>query len=310
MARFGPFVVLLSVALPGAALRAQERVSIKPRPRPPAAALSPRTARLRLDVRLVQIPVVVTDAHGKPLIDLPKEAFRIFEDDVEQPITTFSLSDAPISATVVFDSSRSMKPHIGEARAGVEQFLNTSIPGDDFSLVRFSDRAEILSSFTPDPEEISRRLGFVEPHGWTALFDAVCLGAHESRKGGNQRKVLVVFSDGGDNNSRYSESELASLLREADVEVYALSMFEKPRSLQRLADETGGRAFWVRKMDDLPDAIETLSLQVRSEYLIGYTPGSLQNDGKYHRVRVEVQPPPGMQRVQVSWRRGYSAPGE
>ena len=309
MTRFGPCIVLLSALLPGAALRAQERVSIKPRSRP-AAALSPRNARLRFDVRLVQIPVLVTDMRGKPMIDLGKDAFHIYQDDVEQPIAAFSLFDTPISATVVFDSSRSMKSHIAEARDGVEQFLKTSLPGDDFALVRFSDRAEILSGFTPDPDEISRRLGFVEPHGWTALFDALCLGAHESRKGGNRRKVLVVFSDGGDNNSRYSESELASLLREAEVEVYALSMFEKPRSLERLASETGGRAFWVRRIDDLPDAIATLSEQVRSEYLLGYTPGALQNDGKYHRVRVEVKPPAGMQRVQVSWRRGYMAPGE
>jgi VWFA-related protein len=120
----------------------------------------------------------------------------------------------------------------------------------------------------------------------------------------------VVFSDGGDNNSRYSEPELISLLREADVQVYALSMFERPRSLERIAEETGGRAFWVKKLDDLPAAVETLSRQIRSEYLIGYSPGTVHNDGKYHRIRIEVQPPAGMERLRASWRRGYTAPGE
>jgi Ca-activated chloride channel family protein len=121
---------------------------------------------------------------------------------------------------------------------------------------------------------------------------------------------MVVFSDGSDNNSRYSEAEVISQLRESDVEVYAISMFEKPKALDRVADETGGRAFWVRKMDDLPDAIQTLNRQMRNEYLLGYSPGAVQNDGKYHRVRIQVRPPAGMQRVQVSWKRGYLAPGE
>jgi len=120
----------------------------------------------------------------------------------------------------------------------------------------------------------------------------------------------VVFSDGGDNNSRYSEPDTIRLLREADVEVYAVSMFERPRSLERIAEETGGRALWVKKLDELPATIETLSRQIRSEYVVGYSPGSVQNDGKYHRIRVEVQPPEGLERVRTSWKRGYTAPGE
>jgi VWFA-related protein len=119
-----------------------------------------------------------------------------------------------------------------------------------------------------------------------------------------------VFSDGGDNNSRYSETELIRILREADVQVYAVGMFERPRSLERMAEETGGSVLWVHKLDELPAAVETLSRQIRNEYLVGYSPASIQNDGKYHRIRVEVQPPAGMQRVRASWRRGYLAPGE
>jgi VWFA-related protein len=259
---------------------------------------------------MVQIPVVVTDLRGKPLNDLAMEDFRLFEDDVEQPITAFSMDDAPISAMLLFDSSRSMKPRLSDTRAGVQQFLKTALPGDEFALIRFSDRAEMLSSFVSDPATIERQLDGIQASGWTALFDALCLGAQQSRKGHNQRRVIVVFSDGGDNNSRYSESELVSRLREEDVELYAVSLFERPRTLEKLAEETGGRAFWVKRLEDLPDTVELLSRQIRSEYLIGYTPGTVQNDGKYHRVRVEVRPPDGMQRVRTSWRRGYTAPGE
>jgi len=192
----------------------------------------------------------------------------------------------------------------------VEQFLNTAGTADEFSLIRFSDKAEILSPFTHDVGDISRRLSAVEPRGWTALFDAVCLATQQVRKGRNQRKVLVVFSDGGDNNSRYSEPELIRFLREADVQVYAISMFERPRSLERIAEETGGRALWIHKLDELPAAVETLSRQIRSEYMIGYSPAEIHNDGKYHRIRVEVRPPAGLERVRASWRRGYTAPGE
>jgi VWFA-related protein len=303
MVKFTPFLACVL------AVGAQDRISITPRARP-SPTTAARTPNLRYDVRLVQIPVVVTDPRGKPVVDLPRENFRLFEDDVERQISSFTTDDAPISAILIFDSSRSMKPRIADARAAVDQFLQRSLPGDEYALVRFSDRAEVLNSFTSDLEEISRQLASVEPRGWTALFDALCLGTHQVRKGRNQRKVMVVFSDGADNNSRYSQSELTSLLREADVEVYAISLFEKPRVLERLTEETGGRALWVRKLEDLPEAMETLNRQIRSEYMIGYNPGTIQNDGKYHRIRVEVAPPAGTPKVRASWRRGYTAPGE
>jgi len=307
MTKLDPFVVSLVAVFFSSAL-AQDRVSIVPRPRPEAVPATP-VPNLRLDVQLVQIPVTVTDLRGQPMVELPQASFRLFEDEVEQSISSFSMTDTPISATLVFDTSRSMKGRIADARAAVDQFLHDRIPGDEFALVRFSDRAEILSSFTQDGDQIARKLSFVEPRGWTALYDAVCLATHRTRQAHNQRKVLVVFSDGGDNNSRYSEIELIHMLREADVQVYAISMFEKPRSLERITEETGGRALWVRKLDDLPEAVQKLNRQIRSEYLIGYTPGAVSNDGKYHRVRVEVQPPSGVERVRASWRRGYTAPG-
>ena len=308
MLRFGLTAAL--VLLAAGALRAQDHVSISPRSRPSLPAAAAKAVNLRFDVRLVQVPVTVTDARGLPKTDLPRDAFRVFEDDVERPISSFLIDDAPISATLIFDSSRSMKPRMTDARAAVEQFLKTAMPGDDFSLVRFSDRAEILSKFTTDPDLILRELNSVEARGWTALFDALCLGAHQVRKGANQRRVLVVFSDGGDNNSRYSESELISVLRESDVEVNAISMIEKPRTLERVAEETGGRAYWVRKIEDLPEAVEALSRQIRSEYVLGYSPGAVLNDGKYHRVRIEVRSPDGTQKLRTSWKRGYYAPGE
>jgi VWFA-related protein len=305
MGRLG--LLLLCLSWPSSS-PAQDRVSIVPRVRA-APAKMPR-ADLRLDVKLVQIPVTVTDLRGKPLLDLGRNDFRIFEDDVEQQITAFSQSDSPISAGLVFDASRSMKNRIQDSRRAAEQFFHTSGPGDEFFLVKFSDRAELVTPFTRNLEAISQRLQSIDAQGWTALLDAIFLATHEVKRAGNQRKALVIFSDGADNNSRYSEAELLSIAREADVRVFAVSLFEHARFLERICDETGGQMIRVNKMTDLPDAMDQLSRQLRSEYLVGYTSKNQPNDGRYHKVRVEVRPPDGLARVRTSWRRGYMAPDE
>jgi Ca-activated chloride channel family protein len=293
-------------ALAGLNNYGQERGAVPPRPHPEPA----RSVRvnMRMDVRLVQIPVTVTDLRGAPVLGLAKTDFRIFEDDAERPVTALSVSDAPVSAGIVFDTSRSMKPRLHDSRTALEEFLKTSGTADEFLLVRFSDRAELLAPFTRHPAEISRALTGAEAHGWTALVDAICLATQQVRKGRYERKVLVVLTDGNDNNSRYSGAELLSLLREADVRVYAISLIERSRYLQKICAETGGRAVWVRRMADLPSAMDDLSKQIRSEYLVSYNPADRSNDGRYHRVRVEVRPPPGLERVYPSWRHGYRAP--
>ena len=258
---------------------------------------------------MVQIPVTVTDPRGAPVLGLGQSSFRLFEDGVELPITNFSMSDTPISTGIVFDSSRSMKSRIEASKAAVEQFLKTGGAGDDYFLVRFSDKVEALSGITGDTDEISRQLATIKAAGWTALFDAIGFAAHAARNS-QHRRVLVVLTDGEDNNSRYSESELISMLREADVGVYAISLIDRPRHLKTICEETGGSVIWVRKMSELPDAMEDLSRRIRSEYLLSYIPAASPNDGRYHKVRIEVQQPEGSPRLSAYWRRGYMAPGE
>jgi VWFA-related protein len=287
-----------------------QQVSITPRTRVQNVNLNVPRANLRMDVQMVQIPVTVTDLRGKPLTDLPKANFRVFEDEVEKPIAAFFTADSPISAGVVFDSSRSMRNRLMDARQAVEQFLHTGSEGDEFFLVRFSDQAQLLSPYTRDASTVSRELNGIEAKGWTALNDAIVLAAHQSRKASNQRRVLVIISDGGDNNSRYSVGETMSMLREADVRVYAISLFDKSALLERVCEETGGRALQVHKLSELPEAMQRLSLEMRSEYMVGYSLDAPRNDGKYHRVRIAVQPPAGMARVSASWRHGYIAPGD
>ena len=149
-----------------------QMVSVVPRVRPAHPEELPRST-FRLDVRLIEIPVSVNDLRDRPVLGLPQGRFRLFEDEAEQQIVTFSRSDAPISAGLVFDTSRSMRTRIQESRAAVEQFFTTAVPGDEFSLVTFSDSPELASPFTPDTAAISRRLSLVQPHGWTAMIDAI-----------------------------------------------------------------------------------------------------------------------------------------
>ena len=287
----------------------EPRVSITP-----CAPLKPNAGEhagaLRLDVKVVQIPVTVTDALDRPIEGLHKEDFRLFEDNVEQRIVYLSGEDAPASVGLIFDASGSMRDKIDTSVAAVEQFCKTTLPGDEFLLVRFSDKPSLVTGFTEDTGEISQWLHAMRPKGWTALHDAIYMGIHKMKAAKNARKALLVLSDGGDNNSRYSASELQGLVREADVRIYSVGlltgMLQGARLLERISDETGGRMIRVRKLDQLPDAIEALSRDLRSQYLLGYYSSNPQNDGRYRKVRVHVNQPT----VRASWRRGYYAPVE
>jgi len=284
-----------------------QRVAIEPRARA-AAPEAIRRASFRLDVKLIQIPVTVTDQRDHGVLGLTKNDFRIFEDDVEQHLAAFSAGDSPISAGVVFDTSGSMRNHIGESREAIRQFLNTAIPGDQFSLVRFSDRPQLIAPMTANCDEIASMLDSVQPHGWTAMNDALVLALGDMRRAVNPRRVLLVFTDGVDNNSRYSDGELLSLMREADTSVFAIGLFERPHFLERLADETGGKVVWVHKIGELSEAMERLSVLIRNQYVLGYLSDHAQNDGRYHKVRIEVRTPPASAPLRASWRKGYQEP--
>lgn len=293
--------------LTGAIGGAQTRAVITPRARPEGNPV--RSATFRLDARMVQIPVTVTDMRDRPRMDLQASDFRLFEDGIEQQIANFSMADGPISAGVVFDTSGSMKGRMDDSRAAMDLLFDTSGPQDEFFLVRFSDRPELVAPLTHDPAEVSRRLGTVIPRGWTALYDAIFYSLQEMRHAGNSRRVLLILSDGEDNNSRYSEAEMVSRMREADVRVYAIGLFRQTRCLMKVAAETGGRMIWVHKLSELKDAVRTLSLEMRNTYVLSYFSSNRSAEGKYRKVKVELQPPRDGALLRLSWRHGYFEPG-
>ncbi len=301
----------------------EPRVSIQPRTKAAADAPPERRSNIRVDTTLVLIPVSVTDPLNRFVTGLEKEHFRLFEDKLEQLVTQFSSEDAPLSVGLVFDTSGSMGTKMQKARQAAAQFFKTANPQDEFFLVQFNDRPELVSAFTTDTEEIQNRLSFTQSKGRTALLDGVYLAMNEMKKAHNPRKALLVISDGGDNSSRYTESEIKNAVREADVQVYAIGIFEPmasrgrtaeemggPGLLSEIAEQTGGRHFPVENLNELPDIAAKIGIELRNQYLLGYTPKNHERDGKYRRVQVKLVQPRGLPPLKAFYRLGYYAPAQ
>jgi Ca-activated chloride channel family protein len=297
------------------------RVAVVPRAKPPGET-GPK-ASIRVDSILVLIPVTVTDLLNRIVTGLEKDNFKIIEDKNEQEITQFSSEDLPISVGVVFDCSGSMGGKLQKARLAVAQFFKDANPEDEFFLVQFNDGAEIIQPFTRNLAQIQNRLAFTRSQGKTALLDAVYLGLQEMKKGVNPRKALLIVSDGGDNNSRYTDGEIKNLVKEADVQIYAIGIYESagnrgrtpeelagPGLLSEITEQTGGRQYPAESVNELPDIAAKIGLELRNQYILGYAPQNREHDGKYRRVQVKLVPPRGLPPLRASWRLGYYAPAQ
>ena len=305
---------------------AQPNVSITPRSKgkdaTPDSALD-RRADIRVDTTVVLIPVAVTDPMGRFVTGLEKENFKLTEDKTEQEIAQFSSEDAPLSIGIVFDTSGSMGAKLQKSREAVRQFLKTANPEDEFFLVQFNDRPELTVPLTSEPEDIQSRLSFIQSKGRTALLDGVYLAMNTMKKARNGRKAILIISDGGDNSSRYTETEVRNRVREADVQVYAIGIFEPsggrgrtpeelagPGLLGEVTEQTGGRHFAVDNLAELPDVAAKIGLELRNQYVLGYNPKNLARDGKYRRVQVRLVKTTGLPPLKALFRNGYYAPAQ
>ncbi len=325
------FVALLPLALFPAAqdtkpdASPEPTVNITPRVRgrgpEPADSIVDRRADIRIDTTLVLIPVAVTDPMARFVTGLERENFKVFEDKIEQEITQFSSEDAPLSVGIVFDTSGSMGAKLTRSRQAVTQFMKTANPQDEFFLVIFNDRPELVQGFTKETEEIQNRLTFTQAKGRTALLDGVYMAMSQMKKAHNPRKAILIISDGGDNSSRYTETEVKNAVREADVQIYAIGIFEPvssrgrtmeelngPGLLSEIAEQTGGRHFSVDNLAELPDVAAKIGIELRNEYVVGYSPKNAARDGKYRRVQVKLVKTAGLPPLKAMFRTGYYAP--
>jgi len=321
----GLAVAVWGFGRPAAARPEQDgpQISITPRPKvAPKEEVLPK-ATIRSDVNLVLIPVTVTDPLNRFVTGLEKEYFKVYEDKKQQTITQFSSEDAPISVGLIFDCSSSMGPKLRSSREAVAQFFKTVNPEDEAFLVQFHDTANLEIGFTNSLEQIQNHLQFTAPKGMTALLDAIYLGIHEMKKAKNPRKALLIISDGGDNNSRYTDSEIRNLVKEGDVQIYAIGIYEPvasrsrtpeesngPALLTELATQTGGRQYQVENLAELPDIAAKIGMELRNQYVLGYSPLNQEKDGKYRHVEVKLVQPHGMPLLRAFWRLGYNAPSK
>ena len=274
--------------------------------------------QFRVDTNLVLVPLTVTDPMDRLVTGLEKQNFSIFEDNHTEAIRTFASDDAPVSVGVILDLSGSMGNKVVRARGAVLQFMKTSNPQDEFFVIGFNDRPQLITDFTSSEDDVEARLATVEVGHRTALLDAIYFGLEKMKQAKFQRKALLVVSDGGDNNSRYTENEVRSAVREADVQIYSIGIFDSeaptpeerngPLLLNEISGETGGRLFRVDDLSEMGDIATRISAELRNEYVIGYKTDDSRMDGKWRKVKVKLAPPPGLPQLTVHARTGYYAP--
>jgi Ca-activated chloride channel family protein len=268
---------------------------------------------------LITLTVTVTDTYGRYVSGLSKSAFAVFDNKQQQEITFFSDDDSPVSVGVIFDLSGSMSgDKVKRARDALSKFIQTSHDSDEYFLVAFNSRAQLLLDRTRDGDSILNKLTFVETKSQTALYDACYLGVEKVQRGAHPKRALLLISDGQDNDSRYTFNEVRKLLKESDVTLYAIGILsgndagsalgmEGQGVLDELSGVSGGKAFFPRSAAEMDDIFEQIALELRHQYSIGYKPESFQNDGKWHRVKVKVTPPRGLPRLFVRSKEGYYA---
>src|SRR6266567_1256160 len=272
---------------------------------------------MKSKVDLVLVPVTVTDPMNRLVTGLDKENFQVYEGKEQQDLRHFSSEDAPISLGVIFDMSGSMSSKIERAREAVKEFFKTANPQDEFFMIAFSDKPREISDFTQSVEDVEGKLLFTIPKGRTALLDAIYLGISKMREAKSPKKALLIISDGGDNHSRYTEGEIKSLIKEADVMVYSIGLYDQflpteeerlgPALLNDISEISGGRAFTIDNPNDLADVATKIGIELRNQYVLGYRPRNPGHDGKWHKIKVKLLPPKGLPPLHVYAKTGYYA---
>lgn len=275
---------------------------------------------IRESVELVLVPVTVMDESNRIITGLGQKNFQLYENKRPQPIKHFWKEDTPVSVGIVLDVSGSMGTKIDRARDAVAAMLTASNPQDEFFLVTFADQPNLVQDFTPNVDDIQGPLLFTKPKGRTALIDAIVMAINHMRNARYHRKALVIISDGGDNRSRYTEKEVKSLIKEEDVLAYSIGIFDTqfrtmeerlgPALLATISGLTGASAYALDNPAHLPAVAEHIANELRNQYILGYSPGEPQRDGKWRKIKVKLAVPRGLRALRVQARTGYYGPTE
>jgi Ca-activated chloride channel homolog len=323
--RLIPLLVVFSLSIAASGQSSLDEVHIVPRAPLIASAEAETMPRgevplIKKSADLVLVPVTVTDTLGRLVTGLRSDNFQIFEDKKPQEIRHFSSDDAPVSIGIIVDTSGSMADKMERVREAVQQFHDFSNPQDEFFVITFSDEPHLMHDFSDSSDDIEGKLLFAAPKGRTALLDAVYMGIKKMREAKYNRKALLIVSDGGDNHSRYSENELKSVVKEADVTIYAIGIFDRnvatneellgPQLLSDITEITGGRAFILDQLVEMPALAQRIGVELRTQYMIAYQPTNPPHDGRWRRIRVKLKLPKKLAYLQAQAKQGYYASHE
>jgi Ca-activated chloride channel family protein len=274
-------------------------------------------ANIRVNVNMALVPVTVLDITGHNVVGLDRENFRVFDGTEQMPIVSFGQTDAPVSVGLIFDSSRSMREKFKMARQAPAELFKQLNPDDESFLITVAEQATLRQDFTSDFGEIQNALVFTNPQGTTSLLDGVYMGLQHLKKAKNPRKALIVVSDGGDNNSRYTMRELVSLAAESDTQIFAICLWEKPQTteeiagpelLNNLAHASGGINYLITSINDMRKAFGKVGITLHNQYVLGYYPPENAPAGKYRKITVQLLVPKGLPKLNVYSRNGYFVP--
>lgn len=270
---------------------------------------------IRTGVELVLVPVTVMDEANRIVTGLGRENFHLFEDKHPQPIKDLWEEDEPVSIGILLDVSGSMKDKFDRARDAVGALLEYSNPQDEFFLVTFANQPTLLRDFTQNTVDIQGSLLFAAPKGRTSLLDAVVLAVNNTKKARYRRRALVIISDGGDNQSRYTEKDVKSLIKESDLLVYSIAVCDRevtteeellgPELLAEISGVTGASAYFLDNPNHLPKITEHIATELRNQYILGYSPSNSRHDGKWRKIKVSLALPRGIPELHVQARTGY-----
>lgn len=279
------------------------------------SAASGAAGIIHTTVELVLVPVTVMDDSHRIVRGLGKGNFQLFEDKHQQPIQHIWQEDEPVTVGIVLDVSGSMNTKIERARESVAALLKASNPQDEFFLMTFADRPTLVQNFTHDADEIQGNLLFTNPKGKTSLLDAIVLAVNNMKNAQYRRKALVIISDGGDNCSRYTEKDVKSLIKEADILVYSIGVFDRefqtleerlgPQLLAGISELTGASAYTLDNPGFLPKITEHIATELRNQYILGYSPEPSRHDGKWRKIKVNLRLPHGFPALHAQARTGY-----
>jgi Ca-activated chloride channel family protein len=275
---------------------------------------------IKTDVKLVLVPVSVTDSTERLVTGLNVDNFQLYEGKKPQEIRHFSSEDVPVSIGIILDTSGSMGDKMNRVREAVSQFCKEANPQDEFFMIEFSEQPHLVTDFTSAPEDLERELLFTRAKGRTALLDAIYMGLHKIKEAKYGKKALLIISDGGDNHSRYGEREVKAAAKESDVMIYAIGTFDRfvptleelrgPTLLSELAEPTGGRAYTLENALALPAVARHIGRELRTQYVLGYRPEEIPKDGKWHKIQVKLRLPKKLPFLRARAKTGYYAPAE